>query len=624
MIEAELPDGRILEFPDGTDHGIIQSVVKKTLGAAQQPATPDIPTGDVFKRSLARGAGLGFGEEAGAALAATFRGTDGLLGKRIPGETWKERYDNMLAALREQTLADREASPWTAYGSEAVGALPGLAVGLGLLPRAVTAGGRILQGAKVGAATGTVGGFGAGEGGFENRAGEAALGGTVGAGLGLAIPGAWEIAKAGGRLAKGLLSPFSNAERAAGRLAGDVAGPRRAAVINALSTARPIVPGSQPTAGQAAVPAGSSEFAALQGIVEATDPSRYSGVSGIGGQQEAARLAHLGTVARTPAALQAAKDARSATTTPMREAALTGASAVNSNTVVDQIDAILSQPGLRASDVVTKTLGDIKTKIGSLADKTGNIHAEDAYMIRKEVGNTIQKYAQETKSFDQRLTAGLQKDVQEFIDDAIEAGGGAGWRTYLQTYKDMSKPIDQMKVGKIIQEALTSSLGEAQRPRVFATAVRNAPQTMKKATGQSRYEKLSDVLTPKQEGAVQNVMSDLERNALFNRQAGEGRAAAGKFVSAAANPEGTKPRLLSRAASIIGNIVDRVEGKATKRTMAALSDLMADPKRMAEVMRRATPWERQQLAGMATNLIAIEAAAGVRAAGERTFNPEGR
>ena len=37
MIEAELPDGTILEFPEGTSPDVVQRVVKQRLGVAQQP-----------------------------------------------------------------------------------------------------------------------------------------------------------------------------------------------------------------------------------------------------------------------------------------------------------------------------------------------------------------------------------------------------------------------------------------------------------------------------------------------------------------------------------------------------------------------------------------------------------
>ena len=47
-IEAELADGRILEFPDGTKPEVIQATVKRVLGiqAAPAPAAESFTTGD--------------------------------------------------------------------------------------------------------------------------------------------------------------------------------------------------------------------------------------------------------------------------------------------------------------------------------------------------------------------------------------------------------------------------------------------------------------------------------------------------------------------------------------------------------------------------------------------------
>lgn len=52
-MEVELHDGRILEFPDGTDQAVIQGTVKKVLGIQAQEAPVNRPsTGDMFKREL--------------------------------------------------------------------------------------------------------------------------------------------------------------------------------------------------------------------------------------------------------------------------------------------------------------------------------------------------------------------------------------------------------------------------------------------------------------------------------------------------------------------------------------------------------------------------------------------
>ena len=44
MIEAELPDGTILEFPEGTDQSVIQRVVKQRLGVEEPSLVAPAPT----------------------------------------------------------------------------------------------------------------------------------------------------------------------------------------------------------------------------------------------------------------------------------------------------------------------------------------------------------------------------------------------------------------------------------------------------------------------------------------------------------------------------------------------------------------------------------------------------
>lgn len=202
-------------------------------------------------------------------------------------------------------------------------------------------------------------------------------------------------------------------------------------VKKALENAEELVPGSKPTAAEAlvGVPAG-SPVVAHQRITSTT----AGGPSAAFGQrildQREARLAAI--------------EARKAATAPMRESALSQANAggVSGNSAVEGIDAMLSQPGLRASDVVGKTLGSIKEKILRFTNKNGTIDANDLYTIRKEIGNTIQTHAKESANWDKRLASGLERDIQRTIDDSIEKAGGAGWKGYLQKFSEMSKGID--------------------------------------------------------------------------------------------------------------------------------------------------------------------------------------
>ena len=54
-IEAELPDGTILEFPDGTDQGVIQNAVNSRLGIS---SAPSFPGAGVIEPALAIGSAL--------------------------------------------------------------------------------------------------------------------------------------------------------------------------------------------------------------------------------------------------------------------------------------------------------------------------------------------------------------------------------------------------------------------------------------------------------------------------------------------------------------------------------------------------------------------------------------
>lgn len=131
-----------------------------------------------------------------------------------------------------------------------------------------------------------------------------------------------------------------------------------------------------------------------------------------------------------------------AKTKPMREAALETAKNVRADQVQSAIDAIRQPPGLRASTIVNRSLNQIKLKIMKFTGKDGVIDPNDLYTIRKEIGNVIQKNAKDTANWDSRLSAKLQAGVQGAIDDAIEAGGGAGWKKYLETYSQGMKAIE--------------------------------------------------------------------------------------------------------------------------------------------------------------------------------------
>ena len=249
----------------------------------------------------------------------------------------------------------------------------------------------------------------------------------------------------------------SGIDRIAKDAAVRVAGDSRAEQIRALQNATEYVPGVRPTAAEAIAEAQKGRPSQFGGatIKLQKDLTGAKGVEDIltgNARTQKQGLADYTTTVK-------------AQTKPMREAALQGANAgggVFADDVISGIDAALAKPGQRASDVVEKSLSAVRQKIESLRDPTtGRIDAEDLYTVRKEIGNTIERYAKETANWDKRLSARIEGDVQRLIDDGIENAGGVGWKDYLRTYsggmRNVESTLSRQKDAKLLAAPLKGS-----------------------------------------------------------------------------------------------------------------------------------------------------------------------
>lgn len=305
------------------------------------------------------------------------------------------------------------------------------------LPVAATLGQKVLQGAGAGAglsaATPVVNG---GEDFFAEKGIQVGTGAVAGGAVPIIVSGAKAVGR-GVRDTSDLFLP-GGAKRIANRYQDKIVGQEgRQAVVDRLLQSKEIVPGSKPTAADVLsdLPEG-SPIVAHQRIVAETP----AGVSAEFGKRAISN----------EAARKAALEARDAITTPMRESAISLANkgGVKSSSVLGSINKIQSEPGLRASEVVGKTLSSVEDKINRFTNENGVIDANDLYMIRKEIGNTIQAYSKESANFDKRLSAKLQAQIQEGIDDAIENAGGKGWKNYLAEFST--------RTGQVSDDALRS------------------------------------------------------------------------------------------------------------------------------------------------------------------------
>ena len=248
-------------------------------------------------------------------------------------------------------------------------------------------------------------------------------------------------------------------ERLGSRAASQAAGETKQQQLAALLRGTEYAPGVKPTAAEAIAEANMGQPSQFGGATIRLQKD-LSGAKGLEDvlpsavrQQNVALAQHL-------------KDVKTATK-PMRDTALAQANAggVSSTSIQSGIDSVMATPGLRASDVVQKTLGAVKEKISSLADETGRIDARDLYTVRKEIGNTIQRFSKETANWDKRLSGHLERQIQLYIDDAIEAAGGTGWKDYLKTYSGgmqaAEKQITRQREMKMIAAGVKGSGAQA-------------------------------------------------------------------------------------------------------------------------------------------------------------------
>lgn len=212
MIEVELPDGTIAEFPDGTPRETIEKALQSRFQSeTADPRNPDGTygdppegmvlnpyTGQMTERALLEGSiaqrpneGVATSAARGVGRGVTFGGVDELSGAvsaAIPGPgTAKERYDFGREYVRAAEGAAESRNP-TAFPIGEIGGGMSAALGYGMPAMASRGmGGAMAGGSLVGGAEGLTYGALTGEGG-KDRFKRAAQFGTAGAALGGAIP----------------------------------------------------------------------------------------------------------------------------------------------------------------------------------------------------------------------------------------------------------------------------------------------------------------------------------------------------------------------------------------------------------------------------------------------------
>ena len=368
-------------------------------------------------------------------------------------------------------------------------------------------------------------------------------------------------------------------------------------VVNALrNPANVLVAGTAPTAGEMAAGVGATKFSAAQKAAEAVLPTEYFD------RNAANRAAHqvaLETVSGNPTQQAAAVASRELTS-----GALYGA--VKSQTVPLDVtlNRILQRPAVQdALGAAEEISGNKGVGFNLRARQTSEITGRDP------LTNAPVTPPQFSMGDLQNVKVALDKQIRGLATatGTEAARGGAildaknalvawmdknspSYRVARGVYADQSGAINQMEVGQVLKSALENPIAPTERRGAFANAMDNAAGTVKKATGQSRFQKLDEVLTPKQVEAVNSVRADVERQALMDAQARAASSSApniqtpaGELIAQATGGAAI-PGMLSRITMAANAIIKRLEGKIDHKLAIELASDMLDPAKTAKAV----------------------------------------
>jgi hypothetical protein len=377
---------------------------------------------------------------------------------------------------------------------------------------------------------------------------------------------------------------------------------RAADVVRELQ--RPLletVPGSKPTAAQAASPLGLTKFSALGKSAGDVLSTEYAARAG---EQSAARANAMRGVAKTPDDITTAIAAREAAASPLYKQAEARKFAADPTLMQLADDPYIKQAmpealrlsksqGVTFDNNPTLFIHNVKLSLDDMLTRSG-----DTALVRGSRNQVM--------GVKDRLVGWLEKNAPEYGQARA-------------TFSTMSKPINQMQVGQYLEGKLTAPLvaGE-ERAGVFATAVKDAAGTIKRATtNEARFKALTDVLTPDQVRVVEAIRDDLARTAKTKIQAQKGTPVAPKVDKlASAGGRGARlPNLMSRVTAVANDIMSRVAGEIDSKLAIQLATEMLDPQAAAAAIEKAMAAEGR------ARTVGKVAATGARAAGKVARSP---
>ena len=363
-------------------------------------------------------------------------------------------------------------------------------------------------------------------------------------------------------------------------------------ILNALRGNTELVPGSLPTAGEAAAAVGSTGYAKLQKDASKTLGDEYLARDIANAN---ARDASLGEIGGTEADLAAAIKEREATAS-----ATYGLSDSQIVAADKTFTSLLSRPDMKkavadAAELAAKKGQSFGSGVNAPAKQVGtdfitgkpimsepsfaNYTGQDLHNIKLAFDDLINKPVIQEGGLSGNTKKATIATKDAFLKWVEQDNNIPAYKTARERYAADSKPINEMEVGQHLRKELKSSL-QNETPGSFTAAVENEAGTIEAATKSDRYKKLIEVLSPDNVAKVEAVKQDFLRQEQ-NKQ----NAKRGETVELAPNVRTSG--VLSRIATMADKLLRAIEGKISRATAIEIAKEMLNPELAASSLEKA-------------------------------------
>ena len=321
------------------------------------------------------------------------------------------------------------------------------------------------------------------------------------------------------------------------------------------------------------------EFAALDKPMSRRRPAEYKIAKDA---QRDARLHSIGEgIAKTPAERTAAVNHRKKITKPMYDAARNDPNPVNIQPTLDLIDEILYNNPKRPL---------VQTKFNELKSLLTNVDegVRTPITSARETVSAIEGFKDLFKNQDNATIKDLLQKTKFKLMNDVPLYHAADVK-----YRELSRPVNQMDAGTYIHKKLANEKrpGDIEGTSQFLGTVDDARRTIKNSLDEPRYNSLEELFDQPQLTILDNAQREINRDAVIAAQVQAGSFKMAEDLKQALDPIEI-PGFLQREVTLIRNIMARMKGAATHKTMNYLSDRQLSGPEFAAIKRAATPKER--------------------------------